>query len=204
MAINSFTTLKSAVADWLDRDDMGDAIETMIGLAEARIYRELRIRPMETSLSVTIASGVAAVPSDYLELRHAYVDQAKAVKLEPRSLEWIVTNYPTRSASSIPKYIARDGDDFHFGPYPDSTYTIKGVYYAKLTALGTANETNWFTSNAPDLLLYGTLVHTAPYIGHDARLPLWEAAYGEVKTRIIEQNDADRYPAGMAIRAMPA
>jgi len=201
MVINSFTTLKSAVADWLDRDDMGDAIETMIGLAEARIYRELRIRPMETSLSVAISSGVAAVPSDYLELRYANVSGSPVQRLEPKSPEWITTNYPLRSSNSKPRFIARDVDSFIFGPYPDSTYTILGSYYAKLTALSTDNETNWFTSNAPDLLLYGTLVHSAPYVQNDGRLSMWEGAYQQVKQRVIEQNDAERYPAGMTLAA---
>lgn len=202
--ISTFTTLKNAVADWLDRDDMGDAIETMIGLAEARIYRDLRIQPMETALSVTIASGVAAVPSDYLELKYAYVDGAEAVSLEPRSPEWIVANYTTRSSDSKPVFIARDGSNFIFGPYPDSTYTIKGTYYAKLTALSASNETNWFTTNAPELLLYGTLLHSAPYVGDDQRAPLWSAGYEEAKGRVIEQDDAQRFPRRMSIRAMPS
>ena len=203
MAINSFSTLKTAVSDWVDRSDIAAAVETMIGLAEARIYRELRIQPMETALSSTIASGVIAVPSSYLELRYAYVDQAKAISLEVKTPDWIIGNYPTRSSESIPKFIARDGSNFIFGPYPDSTYTIKGSYYATLTALSTSNETNWFTTNAPDLLLYGTLVHSAPYIGHDERLSLWEGAYQQAKSLVREQDDAERFPRGMPMRATP-
>lgn len=203
MAITSFTTLKNAVVDWLSRDDMGSAVETMIGLAEARIYRELRIRAMETALSDTIASGVIAVPSDYLELRYAYVDGAEAVSLEPRNPEWITANYPRRSSDSKPVYIARDDDNFIFGPYPDSTYTIKGSYYAKLTALSSSNETNWFTTNAPDMLLYATLLHSAAYVGDDQRAQLWSLGYEDAKRLVIAQDAKERYPSGMAIRVTP-
>jgi len=47
MAINTFSTLKSAVADWLDRDDIGNAIDNMIGLMESRLYSQLRVRGKE-------------------------------------------------------------------------------------------------------------------------------------------------------------
>ena len=201
-SINSFTTLKNAVANWLDRDDMGDAIDIMICLAEADIYRQLRIRPMETALSETIASGVVAVPSGYQELRYAYVDTNPVTSLEVQSPDWIHGNYPTRSADGVPVYIARDGDNFIFGPYPDSTYTIKGAYYASLMALSTSNETNWFTSNAPDLLLYGTLLHSAPYVGDDPRAALWSQAYETVKQRVERQDQHERWPRGMVMRAV--
>lgn len=202
MAISSFTTLKNAVADWLDRDDLGTAVDDMIGLAEADIYRELRIRAMETALSDTIASGVIAVPSSYKELRYAYVNTNPVTNLESQSPDWIHANYPTRSADGVPKYIARDVDSFIFGPYPDSTYTIKGTYYASLTALSTSNESNWFTSNAPDLLLYGTLLHSAPYVGDDPRVPLWLAAYEAAKERVKLEDQHERWPRGMAMRAV--
>ena len=201
--ITSFTTLKNNVADWLDRDDMGDAIETMIGLAEARIYRDIRIRAMETALSETVASGVIAVPSSYLELKYAYVDTNPVTSLEPQTAEWIHANYSLRSADGVPVYIARDGDNFIFGPYPDGGYTIKGTYYQSLTALSTSNETNWFTTNAPDLLLYGTLLHSAPYVGDDQRATLWNQAYEEAKRQVEKQDRKERWPRGMSVRAVP-
>ena len=47
MALGTFTELKDAIADWLDRSDLTARIPDFIALAEARINRELRIRPME-------------------------------------------------------------------------------------------------------------------------------------------------------------
>lgn len=204
MAITTFSTLKSAAADWLDRDDIGDAIETMIGLAEARIYRELRIRAMESALSVSISSGVAAVPADYQELRFAYLDTTPVQHLQISDPEWLYAIYPTRSASGAPQYISREGLNFIFGPYPDSGYTLKGIYYASLTAMSVSNETNWFTANAPDLLLYGTLAHSALYLGQDARLDSWEAAYQEAKNRVVAQDKQERYPRGMSLSVRTA
>ena len=47
MAISNYTELNTAVANWLDRDDLTDRIPEFIALAEARFNRLLRIRAME-------------------------------------------------------------------------------------------------------------------------------------------------------------
>lgn len=201
MAITSYSTLKTAIADWLDRDDLATQTDTFIDLMEAQIYRRLRIRAMETALSGTISSGALAVPSDYLELRHAYVNTTRAVWLQATDPGWVYANYPTRSAESLPKYIARDGASFIFGPYPDSDYTIAGTYYAKLAALSSSNETNWFTENAPDLLLFGSLVAASPYIGDDDRAVIWKAQYDEAFAAVMSQDTKERWPAGVALAA---
>lgn len=203
MAITNYSTLKTAIADWLDRDDLTSQIDTFIDLCEAQIYRRLRIRAMETALSDTIASGVISVPSSYLELINAYVDGSSAEPLQLTTPNHIYQRYPTRSSQGKPLYIAREGSSFIFGPYPDSTYTIKGLYYASLTALSTSNETNWFTSNAPDLLLFGSLVAATPYIGDDERAVLWKAQYEEAIAEVTRQDRKERWADRAPIRVMP-
>ena len=49
MAINTYSTLQTAVANWLDRDDLADRVPEFISLAEATFNRVLRIRSMETT-----------------------------------------------------------------------------------------------------------------------------------------------------------
>lgn len=189
MAINSFSTLKTAVQNWIDRTDIADRVDEFIALGEARIYRELRIRAMETALSDTIASGVISVPSDFRALKHAYVNGTPVQWLEQQTTEFIIENYPTRSSTSKPKFIAQDGGNFIFGPYPDSAYTINGTYYAALTALGTGNETNWFTSNAPDLLLYAALTE-AYGLEMDAEMEAkWAARFERAKNAIKKEDN---------------
>lgn len=43
MALDTYTGLKAAIASWLMRDDLTDAIPDFIMLAEARISRTLRV-----------------------------------------------------------------------------------------------------------------------------------------------------------------
>ena len=46
MAINTYSTLQTAVANWLDRDDLTDRIPEFVSLAEATFNRTLRLRAM--------------------------------------------------------------------------------------------------------------------------------------------------------------
>ena len=202
MAINTFSTLKSAVADWLDRDDIGNAIDTMIGLMESRLYSQLRVRNMESALSETIASGVITLPTDLIEFKAIYINSSPIQALEFKNLDWLQSHYPTRSSSGKPLYAALSTTTMAFGPYPDSAYEVAGTYYARPTALSTSNESNFLTTTWPDLLLYGTLTHSALYLGQDARLPMWEMAYQDAFTRIMRSERREAYPAGVSLKAV--
>ncbi len=193
MSIASYSELKTAVASWLNRSDLTATVPDLIRFGELRIYRDLRIRAMETALSASISSGVVAVPSGYVELKFAYLDTTPVGKLQRKDAEWIYHNYPSRSAGEAPKFIAREADNFIFGPYPDSTYTVKGVYYKRLDALSDSNTTNWFTTNAPDILLFAALCEAEPFLENDERVVLWERKYGQVKDRIQREDDQEEF-----------
>ena len=95
---------------------------------------------------------------------------------------------------------AREGETLIFGPYPDSAYTIKGRYYKKLDALSDSNTTNWFITNAPDLLRYAALCEAAPYIQNDARINVFESKYQMAKER-IKRTDRMEATSGSLITA---
>jgi hypothetical protein len=193
MSITTYSELKTAIANWLNRSNLTTYIPDFIALAEKRIYRELRVRAMEAALNSTISSGVIAVPTGYVELKYAYVDGTPVQFLQRKTPGWIVEYYATRAADSQPKYIARDVDSFIFGPYADSSYTIKGTYYKRLDALSDSNTTNWFVTNAPDLLLFGALCKAEPFIKNDPRLALWESEYQNVKNQIMREEKDEQY-----------
>lgn len=193
MAIDSYGALQTAIINRLHRANLTTLVPDFIALGEARIYRDLRIRCMETALSSAIASGVIAVPSGYVELKHAYIDGSPSGKLTRKNADFIYFNYPTRSADGKPKFIAREAESFIFGPYPDSAYTVKGVYYKRLDALSDSNTTNWFITNAPDILLYAALVEAADHTANDAALMKWEQKYNQVKDRIQRESDAEEF-----------
>ncbi len=193
MAITDYASLKTSVASWLHRTNATDIIPDLIAFGENRIYRDLRVRQMETAMSVAISSGVAAVPSGYLELKNAYLDGTPVAKLERKDAEWIYHNYPTRSSDGRPKFIARDAGNFIFGPFPTDTYTLKGTYYKRLDALSDSNTSNWLITDAPEMLLFAALVEAEAFVVNDPRIALWETKYLQLRDRLQERSDDEEF-----------
>jgi hypothetical protein len=191
--INSYATLVTATEDYLARSDLTSWVPNFLQNSQKKLYRSLRIRPMETALSVTIASGVAALPADYLDLKYAYVNASPVKFLERVTPEEIYRNYPVRSASGKPHWIAREAENFIFGPYPDSTYSIAGIYYKQLDLLSASSTTNWFTTNAPEVLLYGALLEAQPFLMNDKRIPVWQALFNEAIDTIDRQERREKH-----------
>lgn len=181
MGLSTYAALKTSVAGWMNvsASDLSSQIDDLVTIAETRIYREARTRDGEQAYATAMASGVLAVPSDYVEFKYLYCSASPGTPLERRSVEWLYANYPRVNASSgIPKYFARDGTNFVFGPVPDGSYTATGLYYKKFAALSSALN-NQFLNN-PDLYLFACLAESEILIGRDARVPLWEAKYGKI------------------------
>ena len=70
-SIQDQVTLRTGVADWLNRSDLTDAqIDDFISIGEARIYDELRVPTLETlnGFSVVAANSSITIPSGFLEV----------------------------------------------------------------------------------------------------------------------------------------
>ena len=151
--------------------------------------REVRARSMETAFSDTVASGVIALPTSYLELKYAYINQSPVQWLKRQKAQFIYEKYPTRSTAGLPKYISREGSNFIFGPYPSDDYTVTGVYYKDIGPVSSSAHA-LFTEN-PDLYLFATLAETEPFLKNDKRIALWEAKYNKVKDDVNGLRDRE-------------
>lgn len=201
MAITNYTELTNAVVAWLDVNtaDMSAVISDLVTVGEKRIMRELRTPDMEVELNDTITTGgLLPVPSDYVEMRYAYVDADPTRYIQMVSPSYIYEKYPVRSGSGKPICMARDGSNFLFGPYPASTYTIKGRYYAHLTAVQTTVNA-LFTAN-PDLYLFACLAESEPIIGRDQRIALWESKYTMIKNAVNGEAEKSNFSGNLSIR----
>lgn len=178
--ITSYSTLLTEVANWLARSDLTAAIPGFVQNFEVRFFRQPKnFGPwMHSALSVSFSS-TATVPSDFLALKVAYLNGQSETPLISSSLEQVLQSYP-RTSSGKPRWIARDGTTFLFGPVPDGTYTLNGTYFAKPTALrsyASDAAAHWLVVNAPDLLLYGALLEAQTYLMNDKRLPVWQGFF---------------------------
>ena len=194
MTINTYATLKTAVANWLGgRSDLTSRIPEFIELAEDRIAHDLRVRAMETSADVTISARTASLPTSFLQMRRLYLNVTDVPALEYVSPD----NYWKKwgsATSGQPQIYTIEGENLVFAPTPDSTYTGKALYYKRFTALSSDSDDNWILTNARGLYLYGALLEAAPFIRNDPRLAIWSSMFDNTLDRVMAADMRDRHP----------
>ena len=204
MALGTFTELKDAIADWLDRSDLTARIPDFIALAEARINRELRIRPMEVRSTMETTSGQQYfnLPGGYIQMRNIQLNTNPTAPLEYITPEMLDRLYGS-STTGKPRAYSLIGDEIQLAPIPDSAYTLEMAFYEKFTALGDGTSgtvtSNWLTINAPDILLYGSLMEAEPFIKNDERIAVWLQAYRDGMDKLQKADANDRH-SGSAMR----
>ena len=204
MALGTFTELKDAVADWLDRSDLTDRIPDFIALAEARINRELRIRPMEvrSTMYTTVDQQYFNLPGGYIQMRNIQLNTNPTTPLEYITPEMLDRLYGS-STTGKPRAYTLIGDEIQLAPIPDSAYQLEMAFYEKFTPLGDGSAgtvtSNWLTANAPDVLLYGALMEAEPFIKNDERIPVWLNGYSNAINKLQQQDQRDRH-SGSAMR----
>jgi hypothetical protein len=198
--ISDYASLKTAIADFLARDDLTEQVEYFIQNTENKLYRSINLRNEETALSVSISSGVAAVPADFKALKFAYYDRTPAALLEWVSITELYNDYPNRSNSAIPCVISREATNFVFGPVSQDG-TLKGVYYAKQDPLETTDN-SWYVDNAPDALVYGSMAEAALFTKDLEMYNFWQPQFLEsVRTIKDEQRQAETSRGSIRVRA---
>ena len=74
MALNSYSALKTSIANWLNRSDLTSEISgDFIVLAEKDFNSKLRIRTMITETTITVKAETEALPSGILQVRDFYI-----------------------------------------------------------------------------------------------------------------------------------
>ena len=202
MAIGTYAELKTAVANWLDRDDLTDRIPEFIALAEARLNRVLRLRSMEAkyTANTVAAQRNLALPTGYIQMRNFQVNSSPLTTLSYVTPE-IYDRLWGGSTSGTPKFYTILANEISFGPTPATVMEVEMLFYKKFDNLSSSTTTNWLIINAPDIYLYGSMLEAEPFIMNDERAPLWAQALQQGITDLQEQDNKDRH-SGSALRVM--
>lgn len=202
MSISTFSELKTAVANWLNRDDQGDRIPEFITLAEAAMNRDLDLRFMQKRTTTTLVASTEYydVPDDLLEIRQVQLNTDPVRNLRMLTPSQLIAEYP-HSQIGLPKALAIIGDEFRLRPIPDSGYTLEIQYKGRLTVLSDAAPTNWILTYAPDAYLFGTLIQAAAYIDvPEDNLSKWVAGYASAVDQLNATAKRGNYGNDLAVR----
>jgi hypothetical protein len=170
----SFTlaTLKTAVKDYCETSEstFDTQLTTFIQEAEERILKNVELPDFRKNVTgtSTASSTYLSAPSDFLSPYSLSVISSNVYHYLLFKHVSFIRDYTTNpSTTGLPKYYAVfDENTFILAPTPDSNYTFELHYKhrpASLTA-GADSGTTWLSTNAPDALLYGTLVEAATFL----------------------------------------
>ena len=181
MAIGTYSELQSAVADWLNKQDLTSAIKNFIALTETNINRILRLRQMLARADLTWTDEVCPLPADFLELYSLEQTYPPASGTVPplryagiEELKQIKQTQPT----GVTRWYSIFGNYLDLWPAPTSDgFKMTLIYYAAIPTLSVSEPTNWLLTKSPDLYLFGALLQASPYIKNDERIQTWDAAY---------------------------
>lgn len=184
MALVTYSDLQTQVGSWLARDDLAAYIPDMITLFEAAACRKLKVRPQETTVSLSTTNGVATLPSDFLGYRRVTWIGSTNIDLTYVHPSIWQFQQPVGSVQGDPQFFTIEGGNLKIGPMDDSG--LQMVYNQKTPAI--SSSLNWLWTNHPDVYLFGTLAE-ANFFNKGSALPLaatWlkrrDDGFGEIQS----------------------
>jgi len=193
MALTNYTELQSSVADFLNRDDLTSIIPDFISLAETKVNREVRHWRMERRSTANLDTQFTSLPDDFIEPIRLTLNTANTKPLEVvGNFEISTLRSEIANAAGEPKFYTIIDGSIEVLPRPDKAYTLELLYYSRIPQLNSQTTTNWLLQYHPDILLYGSLMHSAPYLADDNRIGVWGAYYASAVATLNDQSENAR------------
>jgi hypothetical protein len=202
MALDSYDGLVAEIASHLDRNDLAANIPTFIRLAEDRMFAELRIRETlaraQATLQASEAGRYLSLPVRYASMKAMrLLTTPRITKIEQVNLDKM--DEVRRECSGRPTFFAVH-EEIEFDVWPDQAYAVEMVYHAKPQPLSGDNQSNEILAAYPSLYLYGSLVHSAPFLVHDERIQIWDGLYSSMRDAINDAARKAEYPGPLTAR----
>ena len=195
----TYDNLTSNVLQYLERKDAStvEQIPNFIMLAEFEIAEMMKSLGQQAVAEATLEAGNPVIPKPARWRKTTSFNLTVNGVKQPvflRKYEYLI-NYSSGANTNTPLYYADyDYDNWLVSPTPDKNYTFEVLYYERIQPLSSENQTNWLTRNAPNAMLYGTLLQAMPFLKNDQRV-IFQQKYTEAITALSNEDklrNADR------------
>ena len=185
-AVMTYDSLVENIQSYLERTDAATLakIPLFIMLAEQVIAAEIKfLGNLTVNTSQMVANAnVIDKPARWhktVSMNITVAGERRPVLL--RKYEYIRNYWPNPAETDVPLFYC-DYEYTHWlvGPTPNAAYVFEVLYYERAQPLDSSNQTNWFTTYAPQALLYGSLLQAMPFLKNDDRIPMWQAQYKQI------------------------
>lgn len=199
MALSTYSDLKTVIANYLARADTTSYVADWVTIAHDRLVRDLRghMRLQKREPAFSITGEYVAVPTDFLEVVSMYLTTSPRRAILALPPDGATTSYP--SGSGIPRFYTlvaptTPGTEmFRFSPVPDTTYTAELQYFASLTAMSAAGDTNWIMTSHPYLYLYSALAEGATHYKDYDAAQAYESRYQDELRKVMTASKRARW-----------
>lgn len=188
--ITSYSDYLVQVMRLIDGDDVTvsdlatDTLKQIVGLAQRRIYRQVRSRFNEIPFAstVTTTNNLAALPIDFEAVSIVHLGGKALTPVTEEFLREYLDSNPAGDAC----YFASVGSNLQFGPAVTDGTIVQGRYFARLDELTAANfSANTLIAREPDMFIYAALVEAIPFFpGAANNAQMFIAKYEQIKDAI--------------------
>jgi hypothetical protein len=209
----TYATLKTAIQDYTDNAESTfvSNLALFITGAEERVFKNVQLSLFRRNVSgdTTASNKYLNIPSDFLApFSLSVVNDSAHEFLEYKDVSFVQSFTPNPATTGTPRYYSLFGiSNFILAPTPDAVYTAELHYYyrpASLTA-GADSGTTWLSENAPNAMLYGSLVEAYTFMkGDPDLLNTYNQRFSEAIVSLKNFGEAkevtDDYTTGMLIK----
>ena len=194
----TYNSLKTDIQTWAENTgtDFTNQLDTFIDNTQTKLSRDIDPVGFNENVNSTMVQGDRFVnlPTAVEPMLFNYVEivvSSNTKYLEMKTLEFIKEYWPNNSLQGEPKYFTNfDDNRIYVAPTPDQNYDIKIGYQGKINPLSNNITTNWYTENASDALLYGSLSEANLFTKNMEDYNIYKQKYVESVTAI--NNEARR------------
>jgi len=189
----TYDNLTSNVLQYLERKDASvvEQIPNFIMLAEFEIAEMMKSLGQQQVAESVMMAGNPVIPKPARWRKTTSFNITVNGKKQPvflRKYEYLINYAPSSTSESTPLYYADyDYDNWLVAPTPDQNYAFEVLYYERIQPLSSENQTNWLTRNAPNAMLYGTLLQAMPFLKNDQRV-IFQQKYTEAITALTNED----------------
>lgn len=172
MAITTYGELQTAIANWLDRDDLTARIPEFIALAEKKMYKKLTDFP-RTTFSVTGVTTDYVLPVNQLRITGVFIKDDRPLDfITEAEYHRLRAENSTGSAEPAYVWVATDHPDWagdfgtllRFWPVLSGSIDLRVNYIKKPDPLSGSQPSNDVLKVSPEVYLYGALAEAAKYL----------------------------------------
>ena len=193
-SVMTYDSLVENIQSYLERSDTAtlEKIPLFIMLAEQIIASQIKFLGNLTVNTSTMTATQAIIDKPARWHKTVSMNIVVAGSRQPvllRKYEYLREYWPDATETGTPVYYG-DYDYTHWlvAPTPDVDYTFEVLYYERIQPLDSSKQTNWFTTYAPQALLYGSLLQAMPFLKNDERMPMWQQNYDLIMQTLMAED----------------